>query len=1084
MSLHPALRLTPSNSPLLRTPVSRSPTKAQTKHEEPGLHLKKVIGTTTASANGFDCLPTARQFAFTAGAAAVLATVDDDLAIQQQFFRANPLSALPSSRDGNGTWPISPSPGERSRTPGYFKDATSGASPLSTSLRDWPDSPSGRSAAGKDRVKAATSVALSSNGKWLAIGETGYRPRVLLFSTKDGSSEMPIAVVAEHTFGVHALRFSPDSRYLASLGTANDGFLYIWSVDDRTGCLTLHASNKCTTTVHAMAWLGRSLVTVGLRYVKIWRPDEEATLDSRGSDTARNTLAPRPKPEMRSDFGNSILSPRHKVLAGKNCLLGDMLDASFISILPYSDSKAFICAESGEVCLLDDSEHTQNFIFAATTDMRITTAMIDGSALRVVGADDSVASFDIPDLEQRAIKSAKGGRRPSTLPTRSTSMKGTTIVATATVGDIVIMIDSTRMISLSKAGTDGDDNEEILHRHLTAHDESVLGVRCFRSDALPAAAFFTFSGNGAIRFWDDEGCAVGGLTAPVEISADMYGQTNELKAVAASENGEYIVTGDKFGSMALSSTRDNVVLQQVRAHSTEILDIASFVRNGIQFFASASRDRTVQLFLCANRRLELLQTMDEHAGAVSCVLPTKDGDHLLSCSSDRSVVVREAILRDPKNPKSLAYGMLRTISLKTSPTSMCLTSEDNIVLVAAVDRCISKYSTKTGQADFSFKCTDTDNGEAVVMSKIVYAPSLNGNPIIAGISSSDKSVRLYTEYGTLIARDWGHTEGVMDIAFIPPPRREGNPACRSPHIATVAADSTIFMWENVVPNNRSATAQSSDSGGSGDGAENNSTTTLPLGPPLRKVISYSEMSRFRHNRNVDENDPPSPDAPLTSNTQHPSPHKLRKKSSRPSFAQAPRLEPAFRSSFRDSSRRRSNRHQSPSPPSPKASERREARRPSLGMSLRSKSTENILHSASSSSMPSNASGFGTLTASTDSVCRTLRAYRKKLTNATPHEMISAELVRELEKELKLTARAAGERSTGKPLDEALLTKLLDQASDKIVGLLDEKLKERVGGSRARKPGVVVTSSPSPTILEPPAETEEGLERSETTPPGL
>ncbi|KAF1826275.1 WD40 repeat-like protein [Dissoconium aciculare CBS 342.82] len=1016
MNVNPALRLTPSNSPFLKTSVNRSPTKAVVKAEEPGLHLKKVIGTTTASANGFDCLPSARQFAFTAGAAAVLATVDKDLNIQQQFFRANPASS--ANRDANTNWPVTASPGDRGRTLGYFKDQSGGASPLSASLRDWSDSPSGRSATAKDRVKAATSVSLSPNGKWLAVGETGYRPRILIFSARDGSSELPVAVVAEHTFGVHALSFSPDSRYLASLGTVNDGFLYIWNVDDRTGVPILFASNKCTTTIHCMSWVGRSLVTVGLRFVKVWRPDEEATLDSRGSDTVRSTT-PRPKIELRSDFGNSILSPKHKVLAGKNSLLGEMLEATFISVIATSDCKALICAEGGEVCLLDDSDRMQTLTFATTTGIRITAAMIDGGALRVVGADDS------------------GCRRTSNILPRSMLVKGTTIVATATVGDIVIMIDSNRMISLSKAGSDTDNDDEILHRHLTAHDDAVLGVRPFHSKILPTAAFFTFSGNGAMRFWDDEGCAVGGLTAPVESSPDMYGQSNELRAAVSSENGDYIATGDKFGSMALFSTFDSNMLQQVRAHSTEIMDIASFVRGGIQFFASASRDRTVQLFACTNKRLELLQTMDEHAASVNCVLPARDGDQLLSCSSDRSVVVREAVLRDPDNPRSLAFGMLRTISLKSSPLSMCLTPEDNMVLVSAVDRCISKYNTKTGQADFSFKCSDNDNGEAAVMSKIIYAPSLNGNPTIAGVSSSDKSVRLYTEYGSLIARDWGHTEGITDIAFISPPRREGNREYRSPHIATVAADSTIFMWESVLPNNRSTTALSSDSG-SGEVTETAPAATLK--PPLRKVISYSEISRFRRERAADENEPPSPNA-LSTSPSTVSPPKLRKKSSRPSFAQAPRLEPAFRSTFRETSRRRSNRHR-------------------------------------------NATGFGSLTASTDSVCRTLRAYRKKLSNSSANETISNEIIRELEKELKLTARVVGEKSAGKTLDEAIMTKLLEQASDKIIGMLDEKIKERVQGRARVVSGGAAVPSATASILESPAEIEEVIHRSETTPPGL
>lgn len=70
-----------------------------------------------------------------------------------------------------------------------------------------------------------------------------------------------------------------------------------------------------------------------------------------------------------------------------------------------------------------------------------------------------------------------------------------------------------------------------------------------------------------------------------------------------------------------------------------------------------------------------------------------------------------------------------------------------------------------------------------------------------------------------------------------------------------------------------------------------------------------------------------------------------------------------------------------------------------------------------------------------------------------------ESLRELEKELKLTARTVGEKATGNSLDEAMIVKLLDQASEKIVGLLDERIKERVQ-SEVRKSS---ESTPQPEI---------------------
>ena len=79
--------------------------------------------------------------------------------------------------------------------------------------------------------------------------------------------------------------------------------------------------------------------------------------------------------------------------------------------------------------------------------------------------------------------------------------------------------------------------------------------------------------------------------------------------------------------------------------------------------------------------------------------------------------------------------------------------------------------------------------------------------------------------------------------------------------------------------------------------------------------------------------------------------------------------------------------------------------------------------------------------------------------------IGSESLRDLEKELKLTARVLSERTQGKGIDEAMVARLLDQASDKIVGILDERIKERVDSEVRR------SSEVSPR-LGSPAEVKE------------
>lgn len=92
--------------------------------------------------------------------------------------------------------------------------------------------------------------------------QTGYNPRVLVFSTaQDALPDVPLSILTDHTFGVQSLAFSPDSQYLATLGSPNDGFLFIWTINLKNGSAKLHSANKCTSFVRDMCWVGHSLVT-------------------------------------------------------------------------------------------------------------------------------------------------------------------------------------------------------------------------------------------------------------------------------------------------------------------------------------------------------------------------------------------------------------------------------------------------------------------------------------------------------------------------------------------------------------------------------------------------------------------------------------------------------------------------------------------------------------------------------------------------------------------------------------------------------------------------------------------------------
>lgn len=167
------LRLTPSNnSPYSKSPLVKSPTKAN-RHEF-SLALKKVIGTTAVSANAFDGVSSNNTFAFTAGAAAVLITVNEDHSISQKFYRARPAASplIPASPIHGPSTPTNPANESRHRA-AAIRDSC-GGSPFGSPAGDWGDSPGRGSWNTRERVKSATCVSLSKDGKYLAVGEVNF----------------------------------------------------------------------------------------------------------------------------------------------------------------------------------------------------------------------------------------------------------------------------------------------------------------------------------------------------------------------------------------------------------------------------------------------------------------------------------------------------------------------------------------------------------------------------------------------------------------------------------------------------------------------------------------------------------------------------------------------------------------------------------------------------------------------------------------------------------------------------------------------------------------------------------------------
>ena len=90
-----------------------------------------------------------------------------------------------------------------------------------------------------------------------------------------------------------------------------------------------------------------------------------------------------------------------------------------------------------------------------------------------------------------------------------------------------------------------------------------------------------------------------------------------------------------------------------------------------------------------------------------------------------------------------------------------------------------------------------------------------------------------------------------------------------------------------------------------------------------------------------------------------------------------------------------------------------------------------------------AAAAASLAHSTAALCRALRSYRKKLAgapSAAAAAALPADALREVERELGLTARAVGERGrSSRAVDEGVMVRLLSQYSERLIEMLGDRI---------------------------------------------
>lgn len=285
--------------------------------------------------------------------------------------------------------------------------------------------------------------------------------------------------------------------------------------------------------------MGSSVISVGLRHVKVWRVEHVAP-----SSPSKFRLEVDEKPT------TPTAGPGPRTLIGRNCLLGSLLDASFTCVTAISDVQAIVCTSQGDLCLLDDAGKSQKLMKVTRVPFSIHCVYFEKARglVWVGGGACSVKAFPVTNLTTpNNTRTVNGLSVATSQSIRTGSREDCSLVALGGVRNQIIAIDSEKHIVFKS-----DNGRDIMsqdQKMLPAHDRAVLGAcPLVNYSHWPGSDFLTYSSNGVVLYWLSSGECVGRTNIAMEKMLDFEAEdVNELRVLLVPIFADLLVTGDKKG---------------------------------------------------------------------------------------------------------------------------------------------------------------------------------------------------------------------------------------------------------------------------------------------------------------------------------------------------------------------------------------------------------------------------------------------------------------------------------------------------------------------------------------------------------
>uniref|UniRef100_A0A8B9KVT2 Mitogen-activated protein kinase binding protein 1 n=1 Tax=Astyanax mexicanus TaxID=7994 RepID=A0A8B9KVT2_ASTMX len=618
----------------------------------------------------------------------------------------------------------------------------------------------------------------------------GHMPAVRVW---DVAERTQVAELQEHKYGVACVAFSPNSKYIVSVGYQHDMIVNVWAWKKNV----VVAANKVSSKVTAVSFSDDSsyFVTAGNRHVKFWYLDHDKS-------SKVNATVP---------------------LLGRSGLLGELRNNFFSDVACGKGRKAastFCITSSGLLCEFNDKrlldkwyfEDLDNFTGLATS-LSVTEDLIFCGC-----ADGTVRAFSPINLHFICTLP-----RPHSLGTDIATVTEASHLFAYNVDarypdTVAVSYDPTnRWLSCvyndhSLYVWDARDLRKVGKVYSALyHSSCVWSVEMYPENSeqeqlcLSPGSFLSCSSDNTIRLWNtdmhsttinrnvisndlqkiiymedyittllDTDCTISSNSE----KADPQTSDNRtgIRTMCVSPDGQHLASGDRNGILRIHEMQSMEEILNVQAHDSEILCLEySKPETGLRLLATASRDRLIHV-LDAEREYGLLQTLDEHSSSITAVrFAANDGKiRMISCGADKSIYFRTA----QKTDEGTTFTRTHHIVRKTTLYDMDIDPTRNYAAIGCQDRSIRIFNISNGKQKKLYKGSQGEDGTLI---KVQMDPS----GLYVATSCSDKNISIFDFYsGECVATMFGHSELVTGMKF--------TNDCK--HLISVSGDSCIFVW--------------------------------------------------------------------------------------------------------------------------------------------------------------------------------------------------------------------------------------------------------------------------------------------------